>query len=90
MVGEAPVEHLFQAVDAGVVLPVGIKRAPVMSDPIDEPVGVPGTNEGLTRFVDFTQASGDLEVTGETGFAIRSPVTVRRKDREWDERPRHC
>lgn len=68
---------------------MSIQRAPVVGDPIDESVSVPSANEGLARLVDFIQASGDFEVSWKPGFAIRSPVIVRRKDWEWDERPRH-
>lgn len=83
------IEHLFQTLDAGVVLPVGIPRAPVVGNPVDEPVDLPGTNERLALSVDFAQACRDLEVARETGCAFWAPVTVGRKDREWDERPRH-
>lgn len=47
---------------------MGIQRAPVVGDPVDEPVGVPGTNERLALNVDFAQACGDLKVAGETGY----------------------
>ena len=80
------IEHLFQTLDAGVVLPVGIPRAPVVGNPVDEPVDLPGTNERLALSVDFAQACRDLEVARETGCAFWAPVTVGRKDREWDER----
>lgn len=89
IVREAPVEHLFQALDACVVLPVGIQRIPAVGDPVDETVGVPGAYERLAEIADLAQARGDLEVAGETGCAFWPPVTVGRKDREWDERPRH-
>ena len=72
IVREAPVEHLFQALDARAVLLVGVQRAPVVGNPVDEPVGVPGTNERLAQIADFAQACGDLEVAGETGSAFRA------------------
>jgi len=68
---------------------VGNSTDAVVGDPVDEPVCVQGTNERLAQIADFVQALGDLEVAGETGCAFRPPVTVGRKDREWDERPRH-
>ena len=61
IVREAPVEHLFQALDARAVLPVGVQRAPVVGNPVDEPVGVPGTVAGETGSA-FRASGAETEI----------------------------
>ncbi|MNN14961.1 hypothetical protein D3C81_1280520 [compost metagenome] len=87
LVGEAPIEHLFEGHRAGVIKMLRSLRIPTERHPVEVPVGVPGIHVRVEAWIERTQSLSDLEVYREIGFLAWPPMGVWGEDGKWDEWP---